>query len=116
MAETNITNIPRAFLPRRFMVVHSNDGQTLGGIGVPNKNRFRQRGASLNPARASLHVPFYWKGDLVPRFRRERDHWHIGAGTPNTSTALRRPRKPFWVAWAGRRIYAGFGTIGAFQS
>jgi hypothetical protein len=28
-----------------------------------------------------------------PRFRREQNHQHFGAGTPNTSTALRRPRQ-----------------------
>jgi len=50
-----------------------------GRIGVPNKNRFRPCGASFNPARALLRVPFYWKGDLVPRFRREQTHQHIGA-------------------------------------
>jgi len=50
-----------------------------GRIGVPNKNRFRPCGASFNPARALLYVPFYWKGDLVPRFRREQTHQHIGA-------------------------------------
>jgi hypothetical protein len=40
-----------------------------------------------------LHVPIYWKDDLVPRFRREQHHRHFGAVTPNTSTALRRPRQ-----------------------
>jgi hypothetical protein len=75
------------------MVIYSSDGGGLAGVGVPNKNRFRSCSASFNPARALLHVPFYWKGDLVPRLRREQNHQHFGAVTPNTSAALRRPRQ-----------------------
>lgn len=82
----------RTFLPRKFMVVHSSDGGGLVGVGVPNENRFRSCGASFNPARALLHVPFYWKGDLVPRSRRERSHQPAEAGTSTAGITLGRPR------------------------
>jgi len=70
------------------LVVRSSGGGGLAGVGVPNENRisvlaFWHCGASFNPARASLHVLFYWKGDLVPRFRREQYFWHHGAETPS---------------------------------
>jgi len=44
---------------------------------------FRHSGASFNPARAFLRVLFYWKGDLVPRFRREQYFRHHEAETPS---------------------------------
>jgi len=44
---------------------------------------FRHCGAGFNPARTFLHVLFYWKGDLVPRFRREQYFWHHEAETPS---------------------------------
>lgn len=72
----------------QFKVVHSSDGGGLAGVGVPNENRFRLCGASFNPARAFLHALFYWKGDLVPRFRREQDYQHPGAETPRYSYRL----------------------------
>jgi hypothetical protein len=49
---------------------------------------FRHYGASLNPARAFLHVHFYWKGDLVPRFHRERYFRHHEAETPSYQCRL----------------------------
>jgi hypothetical protein len=52
------------------------------GSGYRTRTAFRSYGASLNPARALLHVLFYWKGDLVPRFHREQDFQHHGAETP----------------------------------
>jgi len=85
----------------RFKVVHSSDGGGLAGVGVPNKNRFRSCGASFNPARALLHVLFYWKGDLVPRFRRELDYQHPGAETPRHSYRL-AAATPFPCGWRER--------------
>jgi len=52
----------------------------------------RSCGAGFNPARASLHVLFYWKGDLDPRSRRERSHQPAEAETSTAGIALWRPR------------------------
>jgi len=89
------TNILRIFLPRKFRVVHSSDGGGLVGVGVPNENRFRSCGASFNPAHAFLHVLFYWKGDLVPRSRRERSHQPAEAETSTAGITLGQPRHSF---------------------
>jgi len=51
-------------------------------------NAFWLCGAGFNSARASLHVLFYWKGDLVPRFRREQNCWHHEAETPRYQRRL----------------------------
>jgi len=99
-----------------FKVVHSSDGGGLAGVGVPDENRFRSCGASFNPARALLHVPFYWKGDLVPRSRRERNHQPPEPLLPQLVPPCGGRANPFRAARAGRRIYAGFGATSAFQS
>jgi len=87
-SETNFSSILRYMPATQNPSNHSTSGGGLVGVGVPNKNRFRLCGASFNPARAFLHVLFYWKGDLVSRFRREQIHQHVGAETPNVGAAF----------------------------
>jgi len=77
---------------------------------------FRLYGAGFNPAHAFLHVLFYWKGDLVSRFRRERSHQSVEAETSTAGITLSDHVIPVRVQWAGRRIITDFGTIGTFQS
>jgi len=79
---------------RRFPIISMVEGwqgsgyRTRTAFGIA----FRPCGASFNPARALLHVPFYWKGDLVPRSRRERSHQPAEAETSTAGITLGRPR------------------------
>jgi len=89
----------RVFLPRvaRWFVPAVVEGwqgsgyRTRAAFGIT----FRHCGAGFNPARAFLHVLFYWKGDLVPRFRRERSHQYAEAETSTAGITLGRPRHSF---------------------
>jgi hypothetical protein len=51
--------------PSEARMFNPRQPRRLAGSGYRTGAAFRRCGASFNPGRALLHVPFYWKGDRL---------------------------------------------------